>query len=486
MTVRLPMFMLLLLSAVLTELAHASTDAALEFAPCRVTLGAQSEDGECATLVRPENPKDAESQSVSLFVVRFAAKSPARADDAFTIIQGGPGMSSIDLYMGRRASFANIRQNRDIVLIDQRGTGRSNMFGCPLPEDPTLVPTPEASKALAQECLEQFDGAAEHYTTARAIEDLEALRASAGYPAFTLYGVSHGTRVAIEYARAYPNKTRALLLDGVVPPSVNLAGNEISLRSQQAFDRVAKRCSKEPDCEAAHGDLTEQFAKARRLLSEKNATVKLAHPRTGEMLEREITELDLLGVVRLMPYSTESLALMPLLLSEAANQNYTMLAAQLISIEEDFFANYAVGMNNSVMCTEDYPYLTEQERESLLNTFFAGTMVETIAAVCEVWPPGQDYSQSRQAFSSAIPTLVMSGELDPITPPQNGQLLVDMFSNAQHVIVPGHGHGVFDRGCVNQLVNDFVASPNFSEFDASCVERERAFPLFINKLGPNQ
>jgi pimeloyl-ACP methyl ester carboxylesterase len=346
--------------------------------------------------------------------------------------------------------------------------------------------SPEEAQRLSLECLQQFDGNAQFYTTVRAVEDLDALRQAAGYPQFTIYGVSYGTRMALEYLRAYPDKVRALVLDGVVAPTVNLAGNEIARRSQQAFDRLVSRCENDPSCLAAHGNLRETFEVVRAQLIKATVNVQFMHPVSGAVVQREVTEADLLGAVRLMPYTTESLALLPLLLTQAKQGQFAMLAAQAIMLEEQLAKHYAVGMNNSIICTEDYPFLTDVERQPPKDTYFAGTMIDMIKAMCEVWPRGDDYMQSRELFSSDVPVLVMSGEYDPITPPSNGDIVANMLSNAQHVVVPAQGHGVFDRGCMAQITTNFVEQAHFNNFDASCVERQIPFPLFIDAAGPKQ
>ncbi len=466
--------------------ADTLTDAELVFEPCRIELGAMTEDGECATLRRLEDPSDPNSKVLDLFAVKFPSSNPNPKPDAFTIIQGGPGMSSIDMYMGKQNSFAQIRRQRDILLIDQRGTGRSHAFMCPMDNPETMDESPEEVTKLALECIDQFDGNAEFYTTARAVEDLDALREATGYPQLTVYGVSYGTRVGLEYLRAYPNNTRALLLDGVVAPTVNLAGSEIAVRSQQAFDRLVARCDADEACKEAHGDLRASFETVRALLIDSPASVKLIHPISGKMVDREVGESDLLGAVRLMPYSTESLALLPLMLTQAKQGQFTMLAAQAIQIEEQFASNYAIGMNNSVLCSEDFPYLTDAEREPRQDTYFAGSMIEMIKAMCDVWPRSGDYSASRTLFDSDVPVLLMSGEYDPITPPSNAEVVDEMLSNSRHVVVPAQGHGVFDRGCMAQITVNFVEQANFEEFDASCVERQIPFPLFIDTTGPQQ
>ena len=207
----------------------------LSFNKCSVKVGAQEVDAECGTLKRLENPNDPKSKSLDLAVVKFASRSLKPEEDAFTLIQGGPGGSSIDLAVSYLPILESIRNKRDIIIIDQRGTGRSNKLSCPAAEDSSGQFDIELIKQETQKCLtllsegnaskNSADNEADKtgnndlrfYTTSIAVDDLEALRAAAGYPKLNIYGVSYGTRLAQHYLRKYPSSTRSIILDGVVP-----------------------------------------------------------------------------------------------------------------------------------------------------------------------------------------------------------------------------------------------------------------------------
>ncbi len=471
-----------------TGLSLASASSQLSFEPCQVVKNSVFVDAECAVLERAENPNlvaEEGNEKVALHIVKFAARTPEPAADAFTIIQGGPGMSSIDLYLSMRQVFAGVLAKRDIIVVDQRGTGRSNLLSCPQNDAlNTGEFNEELTKQFARECLAALTSNPEFYTTSIAVQDLDAMRELAGYPQLTVYGVSYGTRVAQHYARQFPSRTRALVLDGVAHVGLNLAGAEIALRSQQAFDRILSRCSAEPSCNGNYGDLGSKFSELRARLRENPVTINFPHPISGDFIEQELTEQHLLGTVRLMPYATESLALLPLILTQAHAGNYVPMAAQAVLVEQQFEKDYAYAMNNAVVCTEDAPFLTEEDLKGHESTYFGADLSKNMQALCEVWPQGVMDENFRAPFESSIPTLLLSGETDPVTPPKNGELAAAMFSNSLHIVVPHHGHGVVGRGCLPQLTTEFIESGSVAELPTECANRERAMPLFTSPTGP--
>lgn len=394
-------------------------------------------------------------------------------------------MSSIDLYLSMRGVFSGILAKRDILVIDQRGTGRSNMLTCP--QDEALINaefSPELTQQIANTCLDQLESDPRFYTTSLAVQDLEAVREASGYAQLSIYGVSYGTRVAQHYLRRFPSATRAIILDGVADIELNLAGSEIAARSQQAFDAMVARCESSEACQAQYGDLEAIFNSLRKQLKEQPMTVSLAHPSSGKMQQQVLNEQHLLGLVRLMPYSTESLALLPFFLSEANKGNFVPLAAQAILTEEQFNTDYAYAMNNAVVCAEDVPFLSTDDLQGDEATYFGESVSEGMLAMCEVWPQGLMDADFREPFESAVPVLLLSGETDPITPPENAERALKMFSNGLHIVAPAHGHGVIARGCIPQLVTTFINDASTKNLDVECVSRERAFPFFLSPTGP--
>ncbi len=485
------LFSSVLMVALTSGPAHATNELnatvdTLEFKRCTVTVEAYEMDAQCATLQRHENPNDKNSRLIDLSVIKLLSHSPEPEPDAFTIIQGGPGGSSIDMAMSYSSAFNEIRKKRDLIILDQRGTGRSNLLTCDAPPEEEsgfdLALVRQQTKKCVNKLSENND--LRFYTTSIAVDDLEAMRAAAGYTQLNIYGVSYGTRVAQHYLRKYPANTRSVVLDGVTPIGLNLAGGEIARRWEDGFEQLTQRCLESDACKATHGNLRRIFIELQQRFETQSLSVTVPHPLTAQPTNYTFTEDSLLVALRLMLYSTEQRALIPILLSEAQHGNYAFVAAQIIQAKEIFTGQFATGMHNSVVCAEDAPFVTEEDVAQADGTLIGRKMSQAMKVTCDHWPKGPVDEDFFTPFESEVPVLVLSGATDPVTPPENGDMAANMLGNTKHVVVPAHGHGVAARGCASTLVSNFVHNTSLTDIDARCVERERAMPFFSTLTGP--
>ena len=175
-------------------------------------------NAQCGTWIRPENPDNPTGPTIELAVARIRALAPQPLPDAFTVINGGPGGSSIEMYADLAGAFAPILRDRDVLILDQRGTGQSNPLRCPDLEESVDTYSEEAVRSATKQCLEGLTGDPRYYSTSVAVRDLEALRIELGYQQLNVYGVSYGTRVALHYLRRYPGSVRTMIIDGILPP----------------------------------------------------------------------------------------------------------------------------------------------------------------------------------------------------------------------------------------------------------------------------
>ena len=335
---------------------------ALELSPCTLagSQGYGRVEAQCGRLTRPENPNDSSGATIELFVARIPSLSPEPMTDAFTIINGGPGASSVSLYVDMASAFSAILRERDVVIVDQRGTGRSSPLECDDLEEASQEFVEDVVRAATLECLESLSGDPRFYSTSQAVADLEALRDALGYAALNIYGVSYGTRVGLHYLRRYPQRVRSLIIDGVVPPDLALGVN-VAENAQVTMDSIFERCTDDPGCAASFPDLARTFDQLRKDLGDKPIPLTVAHPVTGVTQPMELGYDHLAVTLRLLSYAPETAALIPVIISETDRGNYTPVASQAVKIVEQLTGAISFGMHNSVVCTEDLPFVNMDE-----------------------------------------------------------------------------------------------------------------------------
>jgi len=476
--------------AVLALIAVGSGDANAELgeSPCRLLQASlPAAFGRCAELDVPEDYADPEGTSVGLFVARIPALTASPAPDPLVLINGGPGGSAVDLYLQTRGAFEAIRRERDILLLDQRGTGRSLAgLDCELPEDFELVTsTPDEIRATVDSCIAEFDHDPRFFTTSVAVADLESLRTALGIEQWNIYGVSYGTRVAQHYLRHHGEHVRTMILDGIVPAELAL-GPDIATDAQSALDAIFRRCGAAPGCGERFANLSDRFTALHNRFAGSSIEVVLNDPVTGDPKSIVLDESHLQGVVRLMSYNDATVALLPLIIDAADQGNYLPLAAQAELQIESVEDSIGFAMHNSVVCTEDAPWFPENNDPNAALLYLGTTVIDGLRAICESWPAGVIDADFKEPVVSDRPVLLLSGEHDPVTPPAYADRIAEAgLSNARHLIGPGQGHGQASVGCVPRLMEDFVESADPGSLDASCLAKVPPMPFFLSFQGPN-
>ncbi len=465
--------------------AHAET---LQLSPCRITAGPAYPGikADCGTIERPLNPDDAGSPTISLRVAVVAALNLTPQPDPVVPIAGGPGQSSVQFYAAYAHAFEDLRRDRDILLVDQRGTGESARLDCG-PDEGWVEGSYSAAetRAAATACLEALPHDPRYFTTSIAVTDLEAVRIALGYPALNLYGTSYGTRVAQHYARRYPGSTRSVVLDGVVPPQVAL-GPEIATESQRAVDRAFARCAADEGCSERFPALADKFASLVETLRAAPQRIIVPHPNTGRDEAMTFGSSELGAAVRLLAYSPATVALLPLLVHEAAAGNLVPLAAQYRLVELSLVDTLALGMHNAVVCSEDVPFYdrTIIDYEAIGASYIGPMQLEAIEAICSVWPAGPVDEEFQVPLATSLPVLLLSGDADPITPPRYADLAAVDLRNARLLTGRDQGHGQLAVGCIPRLVASFVAAADPAAVDAACLDRSFVMPFFLDFSGP--
>ena len=402
-------------------------------------------------------------------------------------LAGGPGASAIEFYAAYSGAFEHVRRHRDILLVDQRGTGSSSRMDCDVDED--IIEgafSEEQVLEVTRECLAALPHDPRFFTTSVAVTDLEAVRAALGYGPLNLYGVSYGSRVAQHFAKRYPASTRSIVLDGVVPPQIVL-GPQIATEAQEALDNIFARCAADENCNERFPGLPHAFQQLREQVEQEPVTVEIPDPVTGRREPVDFGAAELAGAVRLLAYNANSISIVPLLIHTAASGNLEPLAAQIRMLAEQMSDALALGMHNAVMCSEDAPFYDGMaiDHEALEASYIGVVQLDAITAMCSVWPAGPVDDDFRTPLATDIPVLLLSGEADPITPPEYAELAMIALEQAQHLTGAKQGHGQAAVGCMPRLIGQFVESPGRLPDEAvDCLERSFVMPFFLDFGGP--
>ena len=477
---------------VITILALGGVSAAshsLELEDCRISAGLAypSLSARCGIIQRPLDPDDPESPNLDIRVALVPALNLTPEPDPLVPLAGGPGQGTVEFYAAYAHAFEYVRRNRDILLVDQRGTGESARMDCPIDEE--LIEgqySVEQTVEYTNECLDALPHDPRFFTTSIAVQDLEAVREALGFPRLNLYGVSYGTRVAQHYARRYPASTRTIVLDGVVPPQLVL-GPEIAIEAQKALDNIFARCAADAACNERFPDIAGSFSTLFENLKAKPVRIRLSNPINGEYESLRFGRNELAAAVRLLAYHPHSIAMLPLLVSEAADGNYRPLAAQYQMTVASLSDSLAIGMHNSVMCSEDAPFYDalDTDEQALSASYIGPVQMQALEAICSVWPTGPVDDDFKMPLAVNIPTLLLSGSADPITPPAYADIAARNLKRAWLLTLEDQGHGQIAVGCMPRVVEQFIAAASFDGVDARCRHDSFVMPFFLDFGGPS-
>jgi pimeloyl-ACP methyl ester carboxylesterase len=480
-----------LLIAVLVTLILSSctqtqaTPAIDKLKPC--TADEMPVDAYCGTLQVFENRETKQGRQIDLNIVVLPALSSDPKPDPFFFLAGGPGQGAAQMAKPLREAFRQIVNDRDIVLVDQRGTGKSNPLNC-IDEDDSLkafAETEESAVVRLKKCMAGYDADLRLYTTDIAMDDLDDVRTFLGYDKINVYGGSYGTRAGLVYMRRHGERVRTAVLDGVAPTNMRLplhAPRDV----QRAFDRLIADCEADPACNTTYPNLG---ARARALIArlEKDPPlVAIVHPRTGERGEIRMTARIVANVIFATLYQPIAASLVPALIARAEQNDFQGLLAVAGSNDSGATPNMSVGMQLSVLCAEDGPRITpEDAMKQAEGTLFGRHVLRLQREACAFWPRGHVDPSFYEPVQSSIPTLILSGDIDPITPPVWGEEIAKTLANSTHIVLPGTGHTAGGTGCGRRLIKAFIDAGTAESLDTSCVQKITRPPYFVTPAGPD-
>ncbi|GGI90196.1 alpha/beta hydrolase [Shewanella gelidii] len=464
------------------QAAPESTSNHAQFVTQPCYIDGLSERLQCGYITVPENPEQPNGKVIDVHFAVLPAIKNTHPQEALLAIAGGPGQSAIENAAGFDRMLNKVRQQRDILLIDQRGTGKSNLLQCEgegfegaLAIDESTFNTAEET----QKCLDTLtkDGTdVRQYGSINALHDFEAIRTHLGYSKLHIYGISYGTRMAQLYMRHYPQHLLTVTLDGVVPmqQSVIAIGDAI----ERGFDKLLQDCEANTLCQQQFPQLAVELSSVKADLAAQATISQVNDPLTGETTQLTMTLNKFLGALRMALYNPNVRALIPHAIHQAAQGNYqAIMGLYAMTIDS---TGIAMGMHTSVVCGEDWQRISPEFRAQVTRSYFGKEMLSSFDQSCNVWQMPAAPADFSAAIDSDIPTLVLSGELDPATPPSWGEMAMEKLKNAKHFIAPYATHGVAYQSCGNDLIHQLVTQLSVETLDASCLDKDVSRNFYLN------
>ncbi len=432
----------------------------------------------CAKLEVFENRELKSGRKISLNIVVLPASARIKEPDPIFLFAGGPGQAASDLIPAAQKILGGLTSKRDVVFVDQRGTGKSNLLNCKFPgeDDPAmadLVLRRAMTLKVFAECRDNLSKKADltQYGTTSAMADYDDVRAALGYNQINLWGASYGTRSAQEYLRRYPDRVRSVVLDGVASPSMALPAT-FARDAGAALESAFVACEQSSSCNKNYPSVREDFANLLNRLAKKPQTISMLDPLTG--LARPVTVSR--ETVSMLVFSTlyipQLVAVLPEVIKQAAANDFAPLFTLAGGFMEFADDKIAMGMRLSVNCNEDVPRIDAATRTAVVKAVpFGDTFIREFSTACEGWPKGKVAADFFTPVRSDKPVLILSGGLDPVTPPDFGDEVKKSFSNSVHFVAPNVGHGVSHLGCAPKLIKQFIEKATVAGLSGDCLNR---------------
>jgi len=459
----------------------------IELKPCSAIPGLPPEVL-CGTYEVWENRAAKSGRKIPLRVAVIPAQDPNRLPDPFVYFEGGPGESSVMAASWLVQELGALRRRRDILLVDFRGTGGSAGLFCPEMQGSAGVQgflddylPPERVKACAERLARSAD--LSQYSNDTSVDDIDEVRAVLGYDKLNIFGSSGGSRSALVYLRRHPGTVRTLILEGVVPMDER-GPFAMARHAQRALDGLIAECEGDEGCSSAFPKLRDEVTAVLRQAEKEPVTAVLMDGETGKPVEVRLTRNGLAQTLRYSLYSPSAASRLPLNVHMAAQADWKPLAERARRLAARAGGSLADGYYLSLTCSEDLPFIREEEIPAAVQGTFLGNLrIRKQQAACAVWPVPPVSREFLDPLSSDVPALLISGERDPVTPPVNAERVARSLKNSVHVVVPDAAHnytGIEGAGeCIEGLIVRFVETGTVKGLDISCAARTKRLEFVL-------
>lgn len=441
--------------------------------PCRTADG--NTEGLCGSYEVFENRQSKQGRKIALNIMLLPSTAAKPEPDPFFGLAGGPGQSATASFP--LAGYVTaIRATRDVVLVDQRGTGKSNPLQCTLQslDKPQEVIGEPYSLDAIRKCRTESDARADttQYTTAVAVEDLDEVRQAMGYDKINIMGGSYGTKPALVYLREHGDHVRTVTLEAVASPQF-LIPLPFAKGLQDSVDGIIARCAADEGCHAAYPNLHQELQAIVDRLAKSPAEFKVRDQAVRLSREMFVSKL------RSLLYFPPVVSAFPLIVDHAYNNDWSPYAQAVLGLASVLEGEVARGASFSVICAEDVPALTEEAiRRETAGTYLGDSQVRRFQEYCKAWgPAGSVPKDFYAAVHSKLPVLLISGALDPGTPPQVAAQVARDLENSRLVVVKEGTHGT-GSPCTDGLLAQFVKQGSAAGLDTSCTDQIH-LPAFV-------
>lgn len=451
----------------------------VELKPCNNP--SLTSDALCVKYEVFENRATRTGRRIPLNIIVLPARSSKPAPDPLFYLAGGPGAGATGY---ADASFMNgLRRNRDVVLVDQRGTGESNALNCAPTgsrEDMRGYFSEPFPVEKIRACRAELEKVADLklYTTSIAMDDLDEVRAALGYDKINVYGGSYGSTTSLVYLRQHGDHVRSVAIFGVAPPAAKIPLS-FARGVQDSMNRLFADCAADQACKTAYPDVEAEFKKVVARFDNGPVEVDVTNVFTRSSQKVTVTRDAFVDGIRQMLYIPNAAAALPALIHLAATKGELGgLVGTAFQVVSQIDAKISRGMQLSVICAEDTPFITDEDiKTTSANSFYGDARVRPTMKACAEWPRATVAASFLEPVKSDVPVLLVAGELDPVTPPWLAQIVAKTLSRSRLVLVPNATHNSYD--CIEKFVADFIDKGTTEGLDISCVEKIRRPPFTV-------
>lgn len=427
-----------------------------------------------------ENRAEKKGRKINIHVTVIPAVHRDSGFAPIFFVEGGPGVAasaSIPYFIQQTNPY---RQHHDIVLVDVRGTGKSNALHCnSLQYKRSLQEQLDEMYPAkgVKECVDSLSRLADltQYTTSNMADDIDDVRQWLGFEKIKLMGISYGTKLSQEYMRRHGAATEAVVLISPVIMNSRIPLHHAQF-AQQALDQVWALCESDSSCAEKFPNVAQEFLS----LMNKNKFEAIHMSRTGKTDTVKISWDAFQTKIRSLLYAPASQRKIPFIVHEAFKNNWQPFL-ELFAAVPQFDDELAEGLYLCVTCSEDIPFIQQDQIPAAIeHTFMKSYRIDQQQQACRYWSKANVPLSFLKPVESDIPTMIVSGGIDPVTPNEWARKVAAHLPNATLVNIPLMAHtfdGLQNEACIDQLIIDFFRRKTSSAASIDCLQQLRA-PAF--------